>query len=78
MYGEPSNEKRAEWAEVAIAAFAAEVRMHGEESETIITDLLCDLMHFCNLNGIDFQGCVEMAEGNYREELADEAEESLQ
>jgi hypothetical protein len=40
-----SNDDRAEWAQVALQAFADEC-MFGRVSEESVTDLICDLGHF--------------------------------
>lgn len=63
---EPTNTDRAEWAEIAILAFEAEVRGDREDS---LTDLLCDLMHWADRNNMNFQTELRKAAGNYAEEL---------
>ena len=73
---EPSNSDRADWAYVAVEAFAAEVReedMLGEETDLVISDLLCDLMHLCDVAEINWTACIERAEGHYREEIDEES-----
>jgi hypothetical protein len=35
----------------------------------LVTDLLADLMHFCEAKGFDFDELLESARGNYGEEV---------
>lgn len=74
MFTEPTNDDRAYWAQVALKSFARETRMDtaGEDDETILGDLLTDLMHFCDRHDIDFQRKLIGATVNYEEEKADE------
>lgn len=46
--------------------------MDDEDNETILTDLLCDLMHLCDVERIDWSKCVALAQDHYREEVAEE------
>ena len=45
----PTNNNRAEWAQVAVDAFAEVTGMDedSEELDTIIGDLFCNLRHLC-------------------------------
>ena len=45
---DPENKDRAEWAMNAIEAFQA---ITGTDGEDAVCDLLCDLMHCCDLYG---------------------------
>jgi hypothetical protein len=68
---EPTNEDRAGWANTAVTAFAEAVRetdMLDEEKELVISDLLCDMMHLCDMEKIDWHRCVARAQDHYREE----------
>jgi hypothetical protein len=76
--GEPTNEDRAKWALAAVNAFAKETRMDeaGEELETILGDLFCDLRHLCDFHGLDFDHLASRSRSAYEEERAErEAEE---
>lgn len=46
----------------AIRAYQEET---GVESEDVITDILCDLMHYCAKNKIDFKNHFSIAERHY-------------
>lgn len=67
---EGKNEDRAEWAQDALEAFAAATHMDtaGEDDQTIMTDLLCNLRHYADRNGIDFRQCLRIANVHYQEE----------
>ena len=56
----------------ALQAFQDETLMDDEDNETILTDLLCDLMHLCDVERIDWSKCVALAQDHYREEVAEE------
>jgi len=62
---ESQNNSRSKWAEVAIKAFEAETGTYREDA---LADLLCDLMHWCDRNGLRFQKELERAENHYYEE----------
>jgi hypothetical protein len=68
------NNDRAAWAELAIDALGAATNMvtAGESRETMLGDLLADLMHWCDRNGVDFNFKLEGARMNYEEETRDE------
>ncbi len=46
------NLQRAMWAEIGVIAFRNEV---GTDDVDLLCDLLCDLMHFSDLRGFDFE-----------------------
>lgn len=70
---EPSNRERADWANTALEVFAAEIGMEGtEERDLLISDLLSDLMHLCDIEEIDLSACFDRAYGHYCEELHEE------
>lgn len=68
----PSNRERADWASMALDDFADETGMEDEDRKTQITDLLCNLMHFCDIEKIDWNRCVALAQDHYTEEVAEE------
>lgn len=49
--------------------------MREVEDDTMVTDLLSDLRHFCDRNAVDFDQCSLMAEIHHNEEVAEEAGE---
>jgi len=59
------NDARAEWADEAIKTF---IKRTGTDFEDSLGDLLCDLMHWSDRNGIDFNTMLERAQDHYREE----------
>ena len=63
----PTNATRAEWAQAALDAFADACHMHGEDDETVLSDLLCDLHH---LFGADaFAAQLERGRWHYAQEV---------
>jgi len=64
----PSNEDRASWAQQAVAAFAAAINMEDEPLDTVIGDLLADLMHLCDNEKLDFNILLSRAQMNHIEE----------
>lgn len=74
MTHEPTNADRAEWARVAIAAFAAETHLDtsGElehDLESVVCDLVADLMHFCDEESLDWKEIIRRAELHHSEEV---------
>lgn len=67
---EGMNDDRAEWAQNALDAFASVTSMDtaGEDAETILTDLLADLMHWSDRNGVKFSNVLACAQSHYCEE----------
>ncbi len=59
------NDRRAGWAEEAVAAFMA---ASGTDLDNAICDLLADLMHLCDRNGQDFERQLLRAEYHYEAE----------
>ena len=64
-----TNEQRAQ------RAWQATWRYHqecddpdGDTTDETITDLLADLMHFCDEQGIEFDSCLRMANSHYNSE----------
>lgn len=78
MFTTACNDDRADWAQSALNTFAEVTAMDtaGEDTETIIGDLLTNLMHLCKREGIDFQRKLTGAEINYDAECAEEEEQA--
>lgn len=72
-----TNKDRAGWAQVAADAFASETRMDkaNEDMETVLTDLLCDIMHLCNQKGIDFKQVLDSGQAHFETDLVEEADD---
>jgi hypothetical protein len=71
---EITNQHRSDAAEKALLSFAQDSGeldhdgALGELSEQNITDLLVDLAHYCDRQGLSLQRCLAKAERHYREE----------
>ncbi len=52
------NRERAQWAETAMRAFAAEVGLRDDDDQTILHDLLADVGRYCDRNNLDFTPVV--------------------
>ena len=65
------NDDRAEWADAAIKAFAFTVRMDPvvEGEDTVLTDLLTDMMHWCDRRSFTFADCLRRAQAHYEAEI---------
>jgi hypothetical protein len=61
------NDKRTHWAFVALMAFMAET---GTDREDAVCDLVCDLMHWCDRNGMIFDAELERARWHYGAETS--------
>jgi len=68
---EEMNDDRADWAAAALSAFQAQT---GSDLGDAVSDLLCDLMHWCDRNGISFRKELERARWHYDAETSPEAE----
>lgn len=69
--GDGMNDDRAQWAENAIEAFAAETgsdRNDGTGKDDAFHDLLQDMIHWCDRYGVDFDEAVARAKSGYRDE----------
>jgi hypothetical protein len=75
----PQNTDRAHWAAFALMRFAETTGL-GEDlqsdPQTVVTDLLADLMHWCDAQrtsgldeAIDFESALRRARHHYREEI---------
>ena len=67
-----ANLDRAKWAAAALQAFADEVAS-GDTADvaTLLGDLLCDLGHFADSKGLDYQAIVAKSLGTWKAEVAD-------
>ena len=65
-----TNELRAQRAWQATRRYHQECDdSDGDTTDETITDLLADLMHFCDEQGIDFESCSRMATMHYEAEV---------
>jgi hypothetical protein len=62
---EKMNGKRAEWAACCIRHFQCQT---GSDWDDATSDLLCDLMHFCDREGFDFEHEISRARMHYEAE----------
>lgn len=64
------NRRRAGFAATAVLAFADECfGRSDEELETVVSDLMGDLMHLCDALNLSFDGLVERGRRHYLPEL---------
>lgn len=68
----PDNLDRAQWARLALVTFAEATRQDGDEHEEVVSDLLCDLRHFCDLAELDWTDLLRRAEMHYEAEVEEE------
>lgn len=81
----PDNTDRAMWAREAVDAYAAatrndpaEQRVEDAEALTeVLGDLLCDLRHLANMDGVDFEALVGHGRDGWREEIAEDTEDPV-
>lgn len=64
---EEMNDARTSWAQAALRSFQQET---GSEDDTALVDLLCDLMHWCDRNAVDFEQCLQLARLHYEAETS--------
>jgi hypothetical protein len=62
---EDMNDDRSQWAAEALYAFQ---RVTSTEEEDALGDLLCDLMHWCDHNGREFDAALSRAWMHYEAE----------
>lgn len=78
---DPSNADRALWASLAVVNFASVTGLSKDvqtDPETVLGDLLADLMHWCDVQQpsrgrivlIDFESALKRAHNHYAEERA--------
>ena len=70
-----TNNVRAGWAFAALHTFMELSNMGAEPLGTAVSDLLCDLMHLCDKEAIDFEARLKVARDHYREEVMEELED---
>ena len=61
------NDRRASWADEALETFMTKTGCDGSDA---ISDLLCDLMHWCDQRGEDFDAELARARNHYTHEIA--------
>jgi hypothetical protein len=66
---EDMNDDRAQWAAVALREFQ---RATGTEDDDALSDLLCDLMHWCDRNDCEFEAALSRARMHYDAEITSE------
>ena len=67
----PTNRDRSFWAKCALDSFAMLTNSTAElraETREVLTDLLADLMHYCDAQQVDFASTLERARRHYVEE----------
>ncbi len=65
-----TNLDRANWADRAVLAFREQT---GCDHEDAFGDLLCDLMHWADVQNFDFDMALDCARHHYEEERAEES-----
>ena len=68
QFREPTNKDRAEWARGAVECFVSMVG-GGDDLKTSISDLIADLLHLCDEEGIDHEDVLRNATWHYEEEV---------
>jgi hypothetical protein len=79
----PRNADRAQWAASAVRRFAAATGLRSDlkaDPQTVLVDLLTDLMHWCDAQrascgleeSLDFESALGRARGHYRQEFVSE------
>lgn len=59
------NDRRAAWAAVALDAFKTETRLGAKENDLAVSDLICDIAHWCDRNKVNFELALTRAAGHY-------------
>ena len=72
---EQMNEERSRWADDCIAHFMSTT---GCDRDDAPSDLLCDLMHWCDRNGMHWENELERAHMHYNEETTPLQRETLE
>ncbi len=66
---EVTNADRAVWARRALATLQQDTGLTDADGlDTALTDLLCDLMHFCDQAGLEFEQNLIRAQMHYSAE----------
>ncbi len=82
---DPRNADRSSWGELAVVSFASVTGLSPDvqlDPETVLCDLLVDLMHWCDVpkakdslvESVDFESALQRAREHYSQECADERE----
>lgn len=75
----PINSDRAKWAKAAVQTFADVTGLDtASELETAIADLLADLAHLCDAEGLSLFSLLESATRHYAAECDDEGSPAAQ
>ena len=69
---DPTNYDRAEWASLAVKDHACRTNSQDEDAQTKLSDLLCNLRHFADVIGIDWDSAIERASMHYEAEAENE------
>jgi hypothetical protein len=69
MKQHPENKKRARWALAALETFHGETR--ADLPEDALKDLICDLGHYADSQGLDFPDVVTKAVATWKIEQTD-------
>ena len=69
------NDQRAKWAGRAVDVF---METTGTDQEDAVSDLLCDIMHYCDRNATDFLSEVARARGHYEYEILEQFDEAVE
>lgn len=77
---EVDNDLRADWAEATLNEFAYLTHQDTSgdlehDKGSVISDLLCNLMHLCDREDLNFSKLISSAEGAYEDEISEEAQE---
>jgi len=83
---DPRNADRALWGSLAVVSFASVTGLSEDvqtDPETVLGDLLADLMHWCDAQktcgnleeSINFESALERARNHYNEECVEEREQ---
>lgn len=59
------NQERAEWAQQTLAYFA---KLTGSDMEDALSDLLCNIAHWCDENDYEFETELRRAARHYADE----------
>jgi hypothetical protein len=81
--GRPRNADRSLWGELAVVSFARATGLGGDldlDPETVLCDLLADLMHWCDslkakgfrVEPVEFESALRRARAHYAQERVDE------
>ena len=72
----PDNSDRAEWAEHALSVFCEETGLDPEvEQCEAVSDLICNLGHYCDCHDLDFLALASQAIGVWDVEKREEGDE---